>query len=36
MHKIERDERNFQFYQADDVFVIASLLKVRPKLKIYE
>lgn len=28
MHKAERDEQNFQFYQSDDIFVIASLLKV--------
>ena len=29
MHQVERDEKNFQFYPSDDVFVIASLLKVR-------
>ncbi|KAL5495565.1 hypothetical protein ACEPAI_1028 [Sanghuangporus weigelae] len=27
MHQVERDEKNFQFYPSDDVFVIASLLK---------
>lgn len=28
MHKVERDEKNFQFYPSDDIFVVASLLKV--------
>lgn len=32
MHKIEKDERNFQFSPTDDVFVIASLLKVSKEL----
>ncbi|KAI5124481.1 hypothetical protein M0805_008363 [Coniferiporia weirii] len=27
IHKVEKDERNFQFYPSDDAFVIASLLK---------
>ena len=29
IHKIEKDEKNFQLDRSDDVFVVASLLKVR-------
>ena len=28
LHQVERDEKNFQFYPSDDIFVVASLLKV--------
>ncbi|EJD04273.1 uncharacterized protein FOMMEDRAFT_146262 [Fomitiporia mediterranea MF3/22] len=27
IHKLERDEKNFQFYPSDDIFVVAALLK---------
>ncbi|KAH8120524.1 hypothetical protein DFH11DRAFT_1560466 [Phellopilus nigrolimitatus] len=27
IHKVEKDEKNFQFYPSDDIFVVASLLK---------
>ncbi|THH11784.1 hypothetical protein EW145_g435 [Phellinidium pouzarii] len=27
VHKVEKDEKNFQFYPSDDIFVVASLLK---------
>ena len=26
--KVEKDERNFEFYPSDDIFVVAALLKV--------